>query len=179
VRGYKTEGIILQNRNYSEADNIVTIFTKTQGKVVVIAKGVRKPKSRKRGSLELFNHVKLSVSQTRGMGIITEAEIVASHKKVRSSLNKASLAYYFSEVITALTREEEKNERLFAYTLKLFKFLESAKELKKLRKAFVKDILVILGFWPASKPLLDPDQVLEEVIEKKLKTPSIGKKLLA
>ena len=51
-RNYTSEGIVLARKRYSEADRILSIFSKTFGKNVYIAKGVRKPRSRKRGHLE-------------------------------------------------------------------------------------------------------------------------------
>jgi len=58
-RSYKAEGIILKRINFSEADKILTIFTKRHGKVRAIAKGVRRLTSRKAGSVELFNQAGL------------------------------------------------------------------------------------------------------------------------
>jgi len=51
MHGIKVEGIILKRRNLGEADRILTVFTLHKGKLPVLAKGVRRPKSKKRGSL--------------------------------------------------------------------------------------------------------------------------------
>ncbi len=176
---YKAEGIILSTRDYSEADRILTIFTKNHGKLSLIAKGVRKLSSRKRGSLEIFNQIKFSVSQNRGMGILTEVEIINSHNPIRKNLKKVALAYYFSEVISRTTREEERHDNLYDYLAQILSDLENTNKLKQLRLEFVRRSLVILGFWPAKKPLADPDFVLEEVVERKLTSTRIGKKLLS
>ena len=42
MRSYRIEGIIIKRRDFGETDRILTVFTKTQGKISVIAKGVRK-----------------------------------------------------------------------------------------------------------------------------------------
>ncbi|MDD4753342.1 MAG: DNA repair protein RecO, partial [Desulfitobacteriaceae bacterium] len=48
---YSVEALILRARDYGEADKILTLYTREQGKVSAIAKGVRKPKSRLRGGV--------------------------------------------------------------------------------------------------------------------------------
>lgn len=175
---FKTEGIILSTKNYSEADRILIVFTRSYGKLALMAKGVRRLTSRKRGSLEVFNQIKFSVSQSHGMGLITEVEIINPHSPIRKNLKKITLAYYFSEVLIKTTRDGEKHEELYTYLISTLSHLEKAKELKKLRLEFIKNALVLLGFWPASQPLYEPDIVLENVTERRLTTPRIGKKLL-
>ena len=41
----ETKGVVIRQTKYSEADKILTIFTKEKGKVQAIAKGARRPKS--------------------------------------------------------------------------------------------------------------------------------------
>jgi len=57
---YSSEGIILSRKNYGEADRILTVFSKNYGKVTLLAKGIRKLISKKRGHLEIFSEVKFS-----------------------------------------------------------------------------------------------------------------------
>jgi DNA repair protein RecO (recombination protein O) len=45
-RTYRTEAIILRRKDFGEADRILTLFTPGEGKVRVVAKGIRKPRSR-------------------------------------------------------------------------------------------------------------------------------------
>ncbi len=50
-----TKAIILRRIDYQEADRIVRLLTPDQGKISVIAKGVRRPKSKLAGGIELFS----------------------------------------------------------------------------------------------------------------------------
>jgi len=50
-----TEAIILKRVNFGEADRILTVITTDNGKVSMLAKGVRRPKSKLAGGLELFS----------------------------------------------------------------------------------------------------------------------------
>jgi recombinational DNA repair protein (RecF pathway) len=111
------------------------------------------------------------------LDIITEVQIINSFKKVRKNLKKTSVAYFFVETLGRLTREEEKNEDAFYLILKYFKKLEKYSKLKKLRFDFIFEILVLLGFWPKNKKLNYPDEKLEEVVERKLSSVRVGKKI--
>jgi DNA repair protein RecO (recombination protein O) len=177
-RSYKSEGIVLARRDYGEADRILILFSKDFGKLSLLAKGIRKLKSRKRGHLEVFSYIKFSAISGKGLDIITEAEIINNFSLVRKNLKKVSVAYYFMEVVGRVTREGEKNEDLFEIILDYLARLEKTDKLSSLRKGFVIDILVVLGFWPKAKEMFDPDQVLEEVVERKINSVRVGKRVL-
>jgi DNA repair protein RecO (recombination protein O) len=178
-RTYKSEGIILQRRNYSEADRILVVYSKHYGKLSLIAKGVRKLKSRKRGALEIFSHFKFSAARGKNLDIVTEAELIDSFPAIRKNLKKTSVAYYLMEVVNKLTREGEKNEKFYSQILKNLRIMEKAESLRKLREEFAYDSLVLLGFWPEGKLMNNPDQVLENVIERELFSARVGKKVLS
>lgn len=176
---FKSEGVVLSSKNFGEADKIHTLYTDKFGRLSVISKGVRKLSSRKRGSLEVFNHIRFQAVHTQGMPVITEVEVVNDYEKVRKSLKKISVAYFFTDVVSKITRDDEPNGELFYLLNKYLSRLENANQLKELRYNFIKSTLSLLGFWPMSKPLTDPDLLLEQVLERKLGSVRVGKKLSA
>lgn len=56
-----TKGIILSRRDYQEADRILNVLTPDHGRLSLIAKGVRRPKSKMAGGIELFTVNELTV----------------------------------------------------------------------------------------------------------------------
>ena len=74
-RIYKTEAIVLRQNSLGEADRIVTLYTPSNGKVRAVARGVRRPKSKLSGHLELLNRVKISLARGRNLDIVSEAEV--------------------------------------------------------------------------------------------------------
>ncbi len=60
---FKTEGVIIAKKNFGEADRILTIFTRDHGKIGCIAKGVRRPRSKKAGHVELGNWCKFFIAR--------------------------------------------------------------------------------------------------------------------
>jgi DNA repair protein RecO (recombination protein O) len=175
---YKDEGIVLSRKIFSEADRILVIFSRYHGKVDVLAKGVRKVTSRKRGHIESFSYIKFSVSEGKGMNLITETETLDNFSNIRHDLKKISVAYFFLETVTRLTRESESHGEAFDILLEYLKKLEISDQTKELRDKFTSEILVTLGFWPDGQKIDNPDKVLEEIIERKMSTIRVGKKLL-
>ena len=53
TRTIRTETIVLRHQVFGEADRLLTLLTPNHGKVRAIAKGVRRPSSRKTGHLDL------------------------------------------------------------------------------------------------------------------------------
>ena len=177
-RSYVDEAIVLARRNFSEADRILSVFSKGRGRLSLIAKGVRRPSSRKRGHIEVFNRIKFQAVKGRGLDMMTEAEIIDSFEMVRKDLKKVALAYYFMEVIGRTIHEEEKNIELYGLLQDYLEKLKEEKKLLSLRKDFVYQVLTILGFWPRGRELENPDAKLEEVTERQLNSARVGKKLV-
>lgn len=174
---YSTDAIILARRNYGESDRILTVLSSHHGKLRLLAKGVRRPQSRKRGHLEVFSYIKFSAAQGRGLDLITEVATIKSYSEVRKNLKKVSLAYYFMEVISRVAHEAEANVKLYDLVLDYLGRLKSVKNLRDMRLAFILELLTTLGFWPVGKVLTDPDRKLAEVIEKDISSMRVGKKL--
>lgn len=179
IRTYKTQGIVLARKDYSETDRILSVYTQDFGRVTVLAKGVRKLQSKKRGHIEIFSHINFQVAKGKGIDILTEVMILNNFSQVRRDLKKVSLAYYFMEVIGKTTSEGAPNQKLFATILDYLRELEHSQKLKVLRLNFVQNVLVNLGFWPDDKPLENPDKLLESITERKINSVRVGKKVLA
>lgn len=172
---YSSEGIVLTRRNFGEADRILILYTKNLGRISLLAKGIRRPKSRKRGHVEVFNKLKFQATSGHGLDLIIEAEVIEDFKEIRTSLKKISLAYYVAEVIGRITHEGEENIAVYNLILDTFEKLKTTKLLKKLRLEFIRELLVILGYWPEERDMVDPDIELEEIIERQVYSKRVGK----
>lgn len=178
-RSYTSVGIVLARRNFGEADRILVIYSKNFGRISLIAKGIRRPKSRKRGHLEVFSLVNFQAVSGHGLDMMTEAELVDDFSEIRKSLNKISLAYYFAEVIGRITHEGEPNTDLFNLISKYLNKLKTTNSLRKLRMSFILELLTLLGYWPEGKEMQDADLVLEEIIERQVFAKRVGKRMVS
>lgn len=104
----QTKAIVLKRVEFGEADRIVTFLTPEQGQVTAMAKGVRKPKSKLAGGIEIFSLV--DVTLTRGKGGV--------HTLISSRLDE-----YFDRIITDYERVEfgyEMIQRVYRATVDVF-----------------------------------------------------------
>lgn len=168
----------MARRNYGEADRILILLTRDYGRVSLLAKGVRKPKSRKRGHLEVFSRVKFSAVKGKGLDLMIEAEMMDNYQAVRCSLAKTAVAFYLTEVLGKLLREGESHPDIFQVMTDYLQQLETRNDLRNLRLEFIFQVLIHLGFWPVDKVLTNHDQVLEEVVERQLNSARVGRKML-
>lgn len=144
---YKTRGIILKRRNFSEADRILTIYTLKKGKVVAIARGIRKIKSKMAGHLEPFCLVDLQLVEGKNFDTITGAEIIKANYNLRHNLNLTNHAYYLAEIIDSLTREKDLHEEVFELFSNSLQRLDSGLD-DLFLSYFEINILANLGFRP-------------------------------
>lgn len=172
---YKSEGIVLKRINFGEADKIVTIYSKHYGKITLIAKGIRRMISRKRGNLEVFNQVIFFASKGKGMDVVTETELKEGFFSLRKKLQKVAIAYQLCEMVDKLTVEGNEQEEVYGL---LFEYLSNLNNLEQKNNSFFLgsfglSLLKILGFWPQNKPVPKNFKVssfIEEIIERELKS---------
>ena len=71
---YRDEAVVLRTQKLGEADRIVTLLTRANGRVRAVAKGVRRTGSRFGSRLEPFTHVDLQLAEGRSLDVVTQAE---------------------------------------------------------------------------------------------------------
>lgn len=94
MRTVRTKAIVLRRTNYGEADRIVQLLTPEQGVMSVMAKGVRKEKSRLAGGIELFATCDITVGSGRGdLGILTAARLETFYSHIMTDYDRLQFGY--------------------------------------------------------------------------------------
>jgi DNA repair protein RecO (recombination protein O) len=112
-RFFRTEAIILRRSDFGEADRLLTLFTPAQGKIRVLAKGARKPTSRKGGHVELFARVDALVTKGRDLDILAQVEMVEPHVALHEDLHRAAYASHAVELLDRFSGEGEENANAY------------------------------------------------------------------
>ncbi len=147
-RVYRTRAIILKRREQGEADRVLTIFTPEYGKRVVIARGVRKPTSRKAGHLEPFTHAALMLAKGKTWDVVTSAQTITSFRKLREDLDLTAYAYYFCELLDAFVQEEDPHPEMYDLLLTTFRRLENSPNPPLTARWYELSLLRYAGFAP-------------------------------
>ncbi len=76
---YHDEGVVLRTAKLGEADRIVTLLTRSHGKVRAVAKGVRRVKSRFGRRLEPFMRVDVLIATGRTLDVVSQVESISAY----------------------------------------------------------------------------------------------------
>ena len=111
----KAEGIILRRIKYSETSLIVTLYTREYGKIGLIAKGARNPKSKFVGSLEPASCVSIIYyhKEGRDLQMLSEVDSMRSNSSIINSIRKIAVAFAIVNLIDSVVTESESNEDIF------------------------------------------------------------------
>jgi len=148
-RSFRVEAIVLRHGDWGEADRLLTLYTREQGKVRAIAKGARKLTSRKAGHLEPFTYVKLQLAKGRDLLIITQADTVDAYIPLHEDLILTSHASYVLELMDRFTYEDEtENSSIFRLLAETLSRLASRADPWLALRYFEMRLLDYLGFRP-------------------------------
>jgi DNA repair protein RecO (recombination protein O) len=147
-RLYRTEAIILRHADLGEADRLLTIFTPARGKLRVVAKGARKPASRKSGHVELFTRSTLLIAKARNLDIVSQAETVEVYRALREDLLRSTYAHYIVELLDRFTGDEEEGAELYGLLADTLSRLCEAENPALLARFYELRLLVLAGYQP-------------------------------
>ncbi len=116
-RTYQTEAIIIKKTKLGEADRILTLYTPHLGKIQAVARGVRRPKSKLAGHLELLTYSLVSLARGRNLDVITGSQTIKSFLPLKSDLWLTSCALYVTELVNQFTADHIENSPLFQLML--------------------------------------------------------------
>ena len=120
-----TTAIILKSVDYQESSKILTVLTREHGKIALIARGAKKPKSKLSGLIEIGHvlDVVYYYKPTRSVQSLTEASIHFSSLNFRKDFDRASILFASLELVNQLIHEHEENEDIFNFLVTFIKWL--------------------------------------------------------
>lgn len=144
----KMEGIVLRARDYGESHQVITLFTREQGKIAAMARGAKKPKSRLRAATQPFTSGWYLCFTGTGMSTLSQAEIVHARYRLRSDLPLTAVAAYLTELLDKLTQERHSEPRLFSLLETTLDMLEEGADADILTHIFELKVLEAGGYRP-------------------------------
>ncbi len=105
---YRDEGVVLRTQKLGEADRIITLLTRSHGRVRAVGKGVRRTRSKFGARLEPFTHVDLQVYEGRSLDVVQQAETIASYgDRISDDYPRYTTGTVMLETAERLTAEEK------------------------------------------------------------------------
>jgi DNA repair protein RecO (recombination protein O) len=147
-RNYQTEAIIIKKTKLGEADRILTLYTPRLGKIQAVARGVRRPRSKLAGHLELLTYSLVSLARGRNLDTITGSQTINSFLPLKSDLWLTSYALYITELVTQFTADHIENQPLFQLLLESMEYLCQANDKELTLRYFELHLLNEVGYRP-------------------------------
>ena len=147
-RNYQTEAIIIKKTKLGEADRILTLYTPHLGKIQAVAKGVRRPRSKMSGHLEMLTHSLVSLARGRNLDTVTGTRTINSFLPLKSDLWLASCGLYCTELINQFTADHVENYPLFQLLLETMEHLCRAEDDELVLRYFELHLLDEVGYPP-------------------------------
>lgn len=146
---YKSEGIVLRETEYSDADRLLTVLTRDYGRLTLRARGVCRSKSPLKGACQLLTYSEFTWQEYRGKAAITEAASVEQFRELRNDLELLSLGSYFAQVAELLSQEDAPDPTLLSLLLNsLYALGKLQKPQPLVKAAFELRAACLAGFRP-------------------------------
>jgi DNA repair protein RecO (recombination protein O) len=149
---YRDEGVVLRTQKLGEADRIITVLTRRNGRVRAVAKGVRRTRSKFGATVEPFSHVDLQLYVGRSLDIVNQAESLMSYGDVLAAdYPRYTAGTAVLETAERLTAEEKEPAlRLFLLVIGALRALtEGEKDPSMVLDAFLLRAMSVAGYAPA------------------------------
>ncbi len=110
MKTYRTRAIVLRRTNYGEADRVVQLLT-VEGRRSVMARGVRKEKSKLAGGIELFAVSDVVIGEGKGdLGVLTSAKLVHFYRHILEEYDRLQFGYQAVQLVARASETVDEPE---------------------------------------------------------------------
>jgi len=111
----KTEAVVLRGWKLGETSKILNLYTRDFGKLKVVAKGGRGPKSKFKGCLEPLTHIRVVYydKRTRDLQLLSQADLVDPHFRIIGDMKRTTLGLAAAELVDKAVAGEEPFPQVF------------------------------------------------------------------
>ncbi len=144
-----TKGVILARTDYGEADRILTVLTPDKGKVRLMAKGVRKVKSKLAGGIELFSVSQITYLPGRGeIGTLLSARLQVHYGTIVTDIERTMFGYAVLKAVNKITEDMADHDYFDLVQQVLFSLDDSSIKLDNIRLWLQLQLLHLGGHAP-------------------------------
>ena len=137
-------GYILHSRPYRDTSSLLEVFTREHGRIGMVARGARGPKSKLRSVLQPFQPVLLSWLARGDLGTLIDAE---PHGMIQALTGRALLSgYYLNELLQRLTHRHDPHPAIYDAYQEAMAGLSNISQTERVLRLFEKRLLRELGY---------------------------------
>jgi DNA repair protein RecO (recombination protein O) len=137
-------GFVLHSYPFRETSLIVEVFSRQYGRVPLVARGARRPKSALRGLLMSFQPLSLSWFGKNELRTLHSAEWIGGQPQLQGTA--LMCGFYLNELLLNLTARDDPHEQLFDYYRQTLQRLVQEGDHAATLRCFEKHLLQELGY---------------------------------
>lgn len=152
----KTGGIVIREVNTGEADKIVTIFTRSSGKISAYAKSARRPRSKFVAGTQFLCYSNLVLFKGRDMYSLNSCDVVEPFYEIRNDVVRLTYSAYIADIVNDMIQEEQPAAKSLQLLLNTFYMLSKTdKSPELITRIFEIRFLSILGYAPGVRACIN------------------------
>lgn len=177
----QTEAIALKVYDFGDADRIFVFLTPNHGLIKVVAKGIRKPKSKMGGHIDVLSKINAYISIGENLSNLSQVEIIENYNLIKPDLSLISIGFYLLELSEKFSVENDPNNDIYYHLSFSLDQVDKSVNKDLLMRWFELNLLALAGFLPdlyncqiSGNTLTEGDHLFSSIngglVEKKFST---------
>ncbi len=143
------QAIVLSRQDFKEYDQIISLYTREEGRRDLLARGIKKIVSKNAAQLEPCSVVEVGVAHGKDLDIVTNVHTEKYFPQLRQSYYKSLLGLWITDTTKIFFTSPERDERVFLLISSWLAHVEAETEIAPyILDAVVLRCLTFLGFTP-------------------------------
>jgi len=168
TRSLKTEAIVLKKKSLLEKDMSVSLFTEEEGKLSVLAKGIKKITSRRSPHLQTGNLISIQLHKKNDRYYLKESSLISGFSELKKDRDKVRTLFYLFFVLERLLPDHQKEDIVYSLTKSFLVKLSQSKSNYDTLSLYLNKILKALGYIKKDQSISELEEIVSELINEKL-----------
>ena len=143
------DAVCLRRHDVGDYDAVVTFLTRSRGKIATMARGVKRPRSRKAPACQIFVRSRIELARGAPLPGLSQAVVEESFYALREDLQRSAYASYVCELCDRALPDEAAHAEVYELLVETLGGLTLAEDGAAVCHSFELRLLVLLGYEPA------------------------------
>jgi len=170
----RIEGFVLKKKSLLGRDEMVALFTKEQGKIRAIAKGVRTFKSKRSAHLQTGNLIKATITSYHSINYIQSTHLISGFVRLRTNAHIDALYLLIATVDGLLPEDQQESQTYRIFTKAFINLSKPDINIRKVLTTSLNQLLCALGYADQEYSLSEVLAKIEEYTNKALPKSIMG-----
>lgn len=131
IKFINDNALVINKREFGEADRSITVFTENFGKQTFLLKGVRKSKKREISSIDILALTKFSFYKKGENYTVSTFNGIDDYLEIKSDLDRLEIALYFIALLNSILMENSRKKSLYQMVIKSLNFLKTSVDIRR------------------------------------------------